>query len=216
MSKSISSVLTHRMKSALLLASALFLAGCSTDMAALDDQYVADTHYERYPIKVAKAPMRLEVQTRAGGLQPTQINAISNFARSASQASVTKISVSRPSGGGASAAIAGQVHQLLVQGGVPAGHISQLTYRGSSKGPVVISFTRAIAVTKECGDWSSDLNDSPENRQYSNFGCATQNNIAQMVADPTEFEVPKPTTQAYSSARSFNYHYYAPYWYDQN
>jgi pilus assembly protein CpaD len=184
-----------------LIASSLLLAGCSIDPVESDFHYVADTHYERYPIKVAKAPMRLEVRPQGSGLQPAQINAVANFARSAAGGGVTRISVSRPSGGGASASVASQIRELLITGGVPSSQISQVTYRGSSKSPVILAFTRAVAVTKECGDWSTDLNHSPDNSPYPNLGCAVQNNMAAMVSDPTQFEVPKPTDPVNAAAR---------------
>jgi pilus biogenesis lipoprotein CpaD len=191
-----------------LLAAAVLLAGCTTDGASFDDQYVPTAHYERYPIKVAKAPMRLEVQQRSGGLQPAQINAISNFSRSAGQASASLVAINRPSGGGNHTA--DQIYQLMISQGVPAGQISRTTYRGSRKSPVVVSFTRTVAVTKECGDWSSDLNHSPGNLPYENFGCAIQHNTAQMVSNPSDFEIPEATTPATSSARAWGYNIYSP------
>jgi pilus assembly protein CpaD len=201
MYKSKSSFAGATLRAVLLAASAAILAGCTSDGANFDDHYVPSTHYERYPIKVAKMPMRLEVQPRAGGLQPAQINAIANFARSAAEAGMTRISVSRPSGGGQSAAVASQVRDMLVTAGVPSSVISQGTYKGSSRAPVVLAFTRAVAVTKECGDWSEDLNHSPDNRPYPNHGCAVQNNIAAMVQDPTDFEVPNATAPVYAATR---------------
>jgi pilus assembly protein CpaD len=190
MNKSISPSASAKVRAALLLASAMVLAACTSDNIGIDDSYVASTHYERYPIKVAKAPMRLEVDARKHGLQPNQINAIVAFARSASSAGVSQIVISRPSGGGASNAGARNIHKLLVENGVPEGQISLKVYRGSAKSAVVVSYTRAVAVTKECGDWSSDLAHTPGNGPYPNFGCSVQHNIAQMVSNPNDFEVP--------------------------
>jgi pilus assembly protein CpaD len=190
-----------KLKAVLVVASAALLSGCTSDGATFDDQYVPSTHYERFPIKIAKAPMRLEVKPQGHGLQPAQINAVSNFARSAAEGGVSRISISRPSGGGASSAVASQIRELLVSNGVPSGRISQVTYRGSSKSPVILAFTRAVAVTKECGDWSTDLNHSPDNSTYPNHGCAVQQNIAAMVQDPTDFEVPKPVAPVNAATR---------------
>ncbi len=200
MYKSISSFAGLKLKAILLVATAALLTGCTTDGASFDDQYVPSAHYERYPIKVAKAPMRLEVKSRAGGLQPSQINAVANFARSAAGASASQVSLS------GSGAIADQVHKMLISNGVKPGQISR---RGRG-GHVVIEFTRAVAVTKECGDWSEDINYSPKNEPYPNFGCSIQNNVAQMVSNPTDFEIPEATTPAMSSSRSLGYAYYAP------
>jgi len=184
-----------------LLAGTALLAGCTAGSLELDDTYTGSTHYERYPIRVAKAPMKLEVASSRGGLQPSQVSAITNFARSAQMASVSQVTLRRPSGGGVSASTSRQVYKLLVQNGVSPRNIHQATYRASGSGPVVIAFTRAVAVTKECGDWSSDLANTPDNQPHSNFGCAIQQNTAAMVQDPTEFEVPHPVDPAYASSR---------------
>jgi pilus assembly protein CpaD len=201
MYKSVSIFAGLKLNALLLCASAALLAGCTSDGASFDDQYVPSTHYERYPIKVAKAPMHLEVANRKGGLQPNQINAIAAFARSASSASVTSIVIARPSGGGGSGAGARQIYNLLVDNGVSPGQISQKIYRGGAKAPVTLSYIRAVAVTEECGDWSGDLTYSPKNEPYPNFGCSMQHNIAQMVSNPNDFEVPPAMSSVRSNQR---------------
>lgn len=183
-----------------LVASSTLLGGCQSDMPMADDIYQPATAAERYPIQVAKVPMKLEVASNRNGLQPTQVNAIRNFARSAKLASSTSVSVQRPSGGGASAAIAHQVYEVLVENGVAASDISQGTYRGSSKSPVLVTFTRAVAVTKECGDWSQDLG-NPDNQAYAGLGCAVQNNVAAMVSNPNDIKVPRAVDPAWSESR---------------
>ena len=185
---------------AALATSAALLGGCQADMPMADDVYQPESVAERYPINVAKVPMKLEVASHRGGLQSSQVSAISNFARSASMASASGVSIRRPSGGGASATISRQVYDLLIKNGVAASTISQGTYRGSGNSPVLIAFTRSVAVTKECGDWSKDLGNTG-NEPYPNFGCATQNNIAAMIQNPVDINVPRPVDPAYSATR---------------
>jgi pilus assembly protein CpaD len=176
-----------------LMTGTALLAGCTAGSLEMDDTYTGSAHYERYPIRVAKAPMKLEVASSRGGLRASQVNSIVSFARSAEMASASQVSLRRPSGGGASAATARQVYNLLVQNGLSPRNIHQGTYRGSGNAPVLIAFTRTVAVTKECGDWSSDLANTPDNQPHSNFGCAVQQNTAAMVQNPADFEVPTPT-----------------------
>jgi pilus assembly protein CpaD len=176
-----------------LLTGAALLAGCGSGSLEMDDTYTGSTYTERYPIRVAKAPMKLEVASSRGGLRATQVNAVVGFARSAEMASASQISLRRPSGGGASASTARQVYNLLIANGVSPRNIHQGTYRASGNAPVLISFTRMVAVTKECGDWSSDLANTPDNQPYSNFGCAVQQNTAAMVQNPADFEVATPS-----------------------
>jgi pilus assembly protein CpaD len=191
-----------RIKVAFALLTVSFLAGCSTDQLAADDQYVSTAHYEQYPINVAKAPIKVDISSKQGTLQPSQVNAITELARSALNASVTKISVKRPSSGGASNRVARETYLLLIKSGISARMIVQGTYPGPAKAPVQISFVRSVAVTKECGDWSSDLADTSANGAQSNFGCSVQNNLAAMTANPEDFVVPRATTPVFASSRN--------------
>jgi pilus assembly protein CpaD len=200
-----------KMSVVLLLAMSPTLAACSSGELALDDTYVASTHYERYPIEVTKAPVKLQVSSRYGTLQSAQINMISGFARSARNSSSSRITISRPSGGGASSKVARETYQLLVQSGISPGMIVQKTYPGSSKGTVQISYLRSVAVTKECGDWSSDLTNTSNNEPYPNLGCSVQSNIAAMVVNPDNFVVPEPTAPALAASRQSRSRSYAPY-----
>jgi pilus assembly protein CpaD len=45
-------------------------------------------------------------------------------------------------------------------------------------------------VTPPCGDWSTNLAVTTRNDLPSNFGCATQHNLAAMVADPRDLLAP--------------------------
>ena len=191
-----------RVSAVLLIAMSSALAACSKGELALDDTYAPATHYERFPIEVTSGPVRMEVSSRHGTLQPSQINAISGFSRAAVSSGSSRITILRPSAGGASGRVARQVHQVLVQGGISPGMISQKTYPGAAKGPVQITYIRSVAVTKECGDWSTDLADTSSNEPYANNGCSTQNNIAAMVANPNDLVVPRQTTPAYAAART--------------
>jgi pilus assembly protein CpaD len=190
-----------KLSAILFVAMSSALAACSNGELALDDTYVPLTHYERFPIEVTTGPVRMEVSSRRGTLQSSQINAISGFSRSAGSGS-SRITILRPSAGGASGKVARQVYQVLVQSGISPSMISQKTYPGSAKGPVQLTYIRSIAVTKECGDWSSDMADTSSNEPYSNFGCATQNNIAAMVVNPNDLVVPRPMTPALAATRT--------------
>ncbi len=191
-----------RMSMILFIAMSSTLAACSNGELALDDTYVPTAHYERYPIKVTNGPVRMEVSSRHGTLQSSQINAISGFSHSAINSGSPRITVLRPSAGGASGKVARQVYQVLVQSGIAPGMIVQKTYPGPSKGSVQLSYTRSVAVTEECGDWSQNMSNSSSNESYPNFGCSIQSNIAAMAVNPNDFVVPRPTTPALAATRT--------------
>ncbi len=200
-----------KMSLALFIAMSSSLAACSNGELALDDTYVPTTHYEKYPIEVVRGPVKLEISSRDGTLQPKQINAITGFSRSAVSSRSSKITILRPSGGGASGKVAKQTYQLLVQSGITPSMIVQKTYPGPSRGPVQLTFVRSVAVTKECGDWSADLTNTSRNEPHPNLGCSIQNNIAALVVNPDDFLVPEPTAPALAGSRDAAARMYAPY-----
>jgi type IV pilus biogenesis protein CpaD/CtpE len=48
----------------------------------------------------------------------------------------------------------------------------------------------AVAQVPPCGNWSSDLADTNQNRPYENLGCAVQTNIAAELVDPNAINHP--------------------------
>jgi pilus assembly protein CpaD len=66
--------------------------------------------------------------------------------------------------------------------------------------PIVVTKTAAYA--KNCGEWTEDLTETSDNKQYENLGCAHQNNIAAMVADKDDLWRPRKQTPADATRRS--------------
>lgn len=61
---------------------------------------------------------------------------------------------------------------------------------------------RPRAVSAECGDWSKGLADTATNAPYENLGCAQQQNLAALVANPKDFVAPRAETPSDSTRRS--------------
>jgi pilus assembly protein CpaD len=192
----------RKLASASALCATIALAGCTMEERALEHEYVANSGAEQYPIEVVKGPVTLNVANKGASLTPSQINAISSFARKAG--SGTPVTVSRPSG--ASSRLSHEVANLVSQQGVPAHMVKMSYYHGAATGPVKISYSQARAKTAECGDWSRDLTETRLNELASNHGCAVQTNIAAMVADPYDFEAPSPVDAATAASRVSGIH----------
>ena len=58
---------------------------------------------------------------------------------------------------------------------------------------VDVSYIAYSARTAPCGDWSENLGYSADNLTPKNLGCAVQQNIAAMVADPRDLLGPQPS-----------------------
>jgi len=56
---------------------------------------------------------------------------------------------------------------------------------------VDVSYIAYTAHTDACGDWSENLAYTADNQTPKNFGCAVQQNIAAMVADPRDLLGPR-------------------------
>jgi pilus assembly protein CpaD len=196
---------------ALALCAGLVLAGCQVTDAVTEDYYVPTTHYERYPIKVVRKPVKLSLASKTS-LQPAQVNAVAALARQARAAGQPRIAIRRPSGGGNGSAMSRDIAAVLVQQGIPAEAIVQATYPGSSRDPVQVGYIRSVAVTKECGDWSDNFSTTYLNRAAPNHGCAVTSNIAAMAVNPDNFVVPEamPSAPAYRRVLLVNQFVFRP------
>ena len=175
---------------------ALTLAGCAGNDFAADNVYEPLSPSERYPIEYAKGPVTMNVASTAGTLQMSQVNAISGFARQSTSGGLTPITIRRPAGGGKSARVAQEVAGLLVQNGVSRDMIRMSTYPAGASAPVQVSYVKAYAQTRPCGDWSQDATTSGSNMAMPNHGCAVQANIAAMIANPENLVAPAPSSLA--------------------
>ncbi len=71
---------------------------------------------------------------------------------------------------------------------------------GSDRYPIKV--VNGKAVTKPCGDWSEDAGNTLSNQPMKNHGCAVQQNIAAMVAEPEDIVNPDKMGPVDSSLRT--------------
>ena len=121
---------------------------------------------------------------------------------------VVLIAVVAPSGSPnqvAAALVAVQVEDALRGAGVPGRSIEYRVYRAGPEernAPVRIAFNRITAHTEPCGPWQDQTSKVGENRHHSSFGCATQQNLAAMVASPLDLLYPRGMTPADATRRA--------------
>jgi pilus assembly protein CpaD len=183
----------------LLLIAALAGCGQSSLNGEIDDFYNPPMHYQRHPISVVKDTARIELVPHRGGLTRIERNEVARFAQSALATASRSVGLSHPRNAGA-AATAGEVRSILVGEGVPPYMIVTTAYNGG--GPVSLSFSRTVARTEPCGDWNDNLARTGDNEPFANFGCAHQQNIAAVVADPNDFVTPRAETPADAPRKS--------------
>jgi pilus assembly protein CpaD len=72
---------------------------------------------------------------------------------------------------------------------------------------ITVNYPQLAAQAGPCGEWPDDLGPSAdrkhfENIQYWNFGCATQRNLAAMVANPADLVQPRAEGPIHAARRS--------------
>jgi pilus assembly protein CpaD len=91
-----------------------------------------------------------------------------------------------------------QVHDILVSAGVSPSSLDFRRYSAGGKetgAPIRLAYSKIGAHVDGCGAWPANL-DSRANRNYDNFGCATQANLAAMVDNPLDLVYPRAMTPA--------------------
>jgi len=57
-----------------------------------------------------------------------------------------------------------------------------------------LSYLQFVADPPDCPDWSENMGRDPQNMPWPNMGCATQRNLAAMVANPEDLLHPRGET----------------------
>jgi pilus assembly protein CpaD len=104
-----------------------------------------------------------------------------------------------------------EIQSLLAASGVPSHGIVVHHYHPDDPRtlPTIrLSYPKISAVAGPCGLWPEDLGPSIkdrsyfENKQYYNFGCAYQRNMAAMIDNPSDLVQPRAETPAYTIRRT--------------
>ena len=177
---------------------ALAVAACSTPMANGPAQVYERA--ERFPISVQ--PRMMTLRLLYNGQPQLDENArgqIARFARDYLSHGSGSIAVAPPTG---NAGVAALVVEELLENGVSRNQI--MAGGANAPGPaddIRITYIRYVAESPDCGDWSANLGYTASNTKHPNFGCATQRNIAAMVADPRDLVAPDTSGQADAQRR---------------
>jgi len=158
------------------LIAALLLASCANGPDSEVDPEAA------YPITVGPHVETLRVSNEA------EANAkVGAFASAFVASGNGSITISAPS-----PEAARSVADRLVANGVPRGRI---VMGGVAQGNAVeLSYVGYGASSPPCANWQENIAFTMNNLPTMNFGCATQHNIAAMIADPRDLVTPQPMT----------------------
>ena len=192
------------------------LGACTYTGTEIVTASVPDDYRHRHPIAVQEADTSIVVFVghARGGLSASQRADVMGLARTwvreGTGAIVVDVPVDTPNAR-AAAATAREIKATLAAGGVPPRGIRLHRYHPEDPrtlATIRLSYPRISAVAGPCGLWPEDLGPSvlnkgySENRQYHNFGCASQRNLAAMIDNPADLEQPRSETAAYTARRT--------------
>jgi pilus assembly protein CpaD len=146
--------------------------------------------------------VRLPFSASDAGLMPDDAAHFSVFVAEYLSSGNGAISITAPQGSGANSAI-GYFGERLASLGVPRDRIMVGTRPEAGDGRVEIGYMAYAAHVEACGqDWSTNWADTWDNQSPPNFGCATQHNLAAMVADPRDLIEPRQMDASDATRRS--------------
>jgi len=165
----------------------ILVAACAHPVNGPEDGQPYD---ERFPIAVEPQMQTLRVGFDAAGLDADSEAYLQQFARDYLRNGSGSLRVSAPR---RLPQAANLVADRLVDFGIPRNRImTGLDDVPNAADEVKITYIGYQAHVEPCGDWSANLGYTSANKASPNLGCATQHNLAAMVADPRDLATPKP------------------------
>jgi pilus assembly protein CpaD len=199
-----------------LIGLSVALGACTNTGGELITASVPDDYRLRHPIAIEERNQSVVVFVghARGGLSASQradvIGLAQNWRREATGAIIADVPVDTPNAAAAADTFR-EIRSLLGASGVPARAITVNRYHPDDPrlfATIQLNYPKIAAVAGPCGVWPDDLGPSidnrsySENRQYYNFGCANQRNLAAMIDNPADLVQPRPETPAYTARRT--------------
>jgi len=197
-----------------LATAASVLAGCYAAREA-QLEVIPNDYRQRHPIVLKEAPRTVEllIGNRRGNLTGTQRADVLAFAhawrREATGGVLIDVPTGTPNERSAAAALQ-EVRSILAGAGVPPEAVALRPNRASDPRKLAtmrLHYPKVLAEAGPCGLWPYDLGPALdrehfENREYYNFGCAYQRNLAAMVDSPTDLVQPRGEVPSYTARRT--------------
>ncbi|MBP1887929.1 CpaD family pilus assembly protein [Sinorhizobium mexicanum] len=188
---------TGRMLAFAVIAGLLASCGTKDNLAT---GAIPDDYRTRHPIVIAEAERTIDIPVASGDTRLSQgtRDVIRGFAAEYRNASTGVIQIMLPRGSvnsHAAQTVRRDIRRQLAAVGVPGKRVIETGYEAGATGdaaPIRLSYVAIAAQTAPCGEWPEDLTlNTLQNRNYYNFGCATQSNLAAQIANPTDLIGPR-------------------------
>jgi len=177
---------------------------------------IPDDYRQRHPIVVQEADRSVVIFVghARGGLSASQRADVMGLAetwlREGTGAIIVDLPVDTPNAAAAADSFR-EIQSLVAAAGVPPRGITVHRYHPDDPrqmATIRLNYPKISAVAGPCGLWPEDLGPSIkdkgyfENKDYYNFGCAYQRNMAAMIDNPSDLVQPRSESPAYTARRS--------------
>lgn len=184
------------------LVAVALVAGCA-NTHHIQVGSIPDDYRTNHPIVIAEKEVKIDIPVGRGDRRVTtlQKTAVEGFLANYDRREAPSVNLIVPTGSAnelAARDVAGGLLRIMNRNGVPDSRITTLAYRSPSpeaSPPIRISYVGVKAQTGPCGRWPEDIADTTQNKHYSNFGCAYQNNLAAQIANPSDLIGPRKSTE---------------------
>jgi pilus assembly protein CpaD len=207
---------------AAMLGAATALGACTHTTQEVVNKYIPDDYRQRHPIVVQEANQAVEIfiGSGRGGLSASQRADVRGLAQSWLHEGTGAITIDVPihtPNARAAADSRREIQAIFSAAGIPSKGVTVRNYRPADPrqfATIRLNYSRIMADAGPCGLWPEDLGLSIknknylENRQYHNFGCANQRNLAAMIDNPSDLVQPRTETPAYTERRNITFDQY--------
>ena len=177
---------------------AISTSGCAQG-PRMEAPFTLSDPTERHPIQVGQGESMFDipVSRSARGLTGAQWNQLYGYLAGYQERGTSGLVVRTPSGSANQAAakrVYADIRHAMRQAGVSPRDVRVQPYyaRHDPSAPVRLSYMEYRAKGPDFPDWSENLARDPANLPSPNMGCATQRNLAAMIADPQDLLSPRP------------------------
>jgi pilus assembly protein CpaD len=188
----------------------LVLAGCSASSRQDVVGSIPDDYRVSHPITIDEQLATMDVPVGLDTARlPTPVKGnIVAFAQRFKASGSGLIAIVVPDGSPnevVATGISHRIYDVLVGAGVRPDALDFRAYDAEpseTNAPIRLAFNKITAHVDGCGAWPDRLERDFKNRNYENFGCATQANLAAMVDNPLDLIYPRALTPADAARRS--------------
>jgi len=199
-----------------LIGVAVVLGACKHTEEVPPTAAAPDDYRLRHPIAIQEKDRSIVVfvGNSRGGLTASQRVDVMALAQTWMREGTGAISIDMPVGTPNARAATDSLREIqavFAAAGVPPRAVNVRQYHPEDPrhmAAIRLNYPRIAATAGPCGLWPEDIGPGYknksyyDNKQYYNFGCASQRNLAALVDNPSDLEQPRPETPAYTARRT--------------